>query len=185
MSLTGEKDCDASFSRMPAGEVAALFEPHVLGLLRGDKRALPELCRTILDVCLFLEAKKRGRLSPMGRFRAGWVAGQITHRVSIVSGASARHFLWATWKAAVADPSGRIEPPPGSRLLRIGRLFLPGLAYRRLEERVADLREDVFDSLARDEIWRARVLPIVHFVIIAMDPLRAIIIWLSRGWRVD
>lgn len=185
MSATGERDSNAPSSRVPADDVAALLRPPLLGLLRGDTQALPQLYRIVLDVCLALEAKNGKQPSPIGHVRAGWHAAQMTHEVCVLAGSGTQELLGAAWKAARTELPGRIKPPPGSRVLRIGRLFLPRQAYQRLAERVADLREDVFESLARGEIWRARVLHIVHIVIIATGPLRSIFAWICRCWRPD
>jgi hypothetical protein len=169
----------------PSQELAALFEPILRRIRCGDKHALTELFEIALDLTTHIEANRRGGPSPIGQFQAGRIAVQLAYRLGTLTGANSSELFLAALRTTRVIRPVRIDVPPGSRLLRIGRLFLPGTAYRRLEERVADLREEVFDATARGETWRARVLPIVHFVIIAMDPLRAMIIWLSRGWRSD
>src|SRR5207245_1489043 len=65
----------------------------------------------------------------------------------------------------------RITMPPGHALLWIAGLFLPRKQYRRVEEHVADLREEVYEALMTGRRVRARLLPVTYLIAIIFSLL--------------
>jgi hypothetical protein len=71
-------------------------------------------------------------------------------------------------------PTVKLVTPTGRVVLRLASVFLPKKHYRRCEEQVADMREEVFEALREGKRLRARVLPVVYYLVAIWSILAAI-----------